>query len=144
MKRFIVILAVVFGVTFVASADERPVELSQLPKAAQEFISKHFSKIPLLYATVDREILDTDYEVRLEDGTKIDFNGSGDWKEVSNKRVGIPKAIIPAKISHYVDKQYPQSAVLSIERDTRDYEINLSNGLELTFTLDGRLIGIDD
>ena len=144
MKRFIVIIAALFGVTFAASADERPIEVSQLPKTAQEFMAKHFNNTPLLYATVDREILDTDYEVRLEDGTKIEFNGAGEWRDVSNKRAGIPRDIIPTKILHYVDKQYPQSAVLSIERDTRDYEINLSNGLELTFTLDGKLIGIDD
>ena len=144
MKRFIAIIAVVFGVTFAASADERPIEVSQLPKAAQEFIAKHFDGTPVLYANVDRDILDTDYEVRLEDGTKIDFNGSGEWTDISNKRTGIPQDIIPNKLLHYVDKQYPDSRILAIERGSRDYEIKLSNGIELTFSLDGKLIGIDD
>ena len=82
MKRFIAIIAVVFGVTFMASADERPIEVQQLPKAAQEFIARNFAGVPVMYATVDRELLDTDYEVRLEDGTKIAFNGSIQSSEI--------------------------------------------------------------
>ena len=144
MKRFILTIAVMLGFAYVASADERPIEVSQLPKAAQEFIAKNFSHQPVLYANVDREVLDTDYQVRLEDGTKIEFNGKGEWTEISNKRTGIPHSIIPKKLIEYVGKQYPEAHFLSIERDSRDYEIKLSNGIELTFTLDGKLIGFDD
>jgi hypothetical protein len=144
MKRFIAIIAVVFGVTFMANADERPIEVQQLPKAAQVFITNNFAGVPVMYATVDRELLDTDYEVRLEDGTKISFNGSGAWSEISNKRTGIPAKVIPAKLVDYVSKHYKDVRFLSIDKDARDYEIKLSNGIELTFTLDGRLIGFDD
>ena len=144
MKRFIVICAMVLGVVSMASADERPIEVSKLPKAAQAFITNHFEGVPVLYANVDRDLLDTDYEVRLEDGTKIDFNGSGEWTDISNKKTGIPLKIIPDKLVDYVKKQYPEVHFLSIERDSRDYEIKLSNGVELTFTLDGKLIGFDD
>ena len=144
MKRFILILAVAFGVTFAASADERPIEVSQLPKAAQDFMAKNFNKIKVLYATVDKDILDVDYEVRLEDGTKIDFDNDGEWMDVSNKRLGIPKSVVPAELVAYVDANYPKANIISIDRGPRDYEIELSNGLELTFSIDGRLIGIDD
>lgn len=144
MKRFIFTLAIMLGIGYVATADERPIEVSQLPKAAQEFIAKNFSNQAVLYANVDREVLDTDYQVRLEDGTKIDFNGKGQWTEISNKRTGIAHSIIPNKLIDYVGKQYPEAHFLSIERNSRDYEIKLSNGIELTFTLDGKLIGFDD
>lgn len=144
MKRFILTFALLLGFAYVASADERPIELSQMPKAAQTFIANNFAGKALLYANVDREILDTDYEVRLEDGTQIDFNGSGQWTKISNKRAGVPQSVIPANIVQYAQKSYPDATILSVERDTRNYEVKLSNGLELVFTLDGKLIGYDD
>ncbi len=144
MKRFILTIAVMLSFAYVTTADERPIEVSQLPKVAQEFITKNFSNQTIMYANVDRELLDTEYTVRLEDGTKIDFNGGGQWKEISNKRTGIPQSILPNKLVGYVAKQYPEAQLISIDRDSRDYEIKLSNGIELTFTLDGKLIGYDD
>ena len=144
MKRFIAILTLFLGISAAAYADERPIDISQLPKNAQEFVLKHFKGIPVLYANMDRDMLDTDYELRLEDGTAVDFNGRGEWTEISNKRTGVPAAVVPAKIVEHLRKQYPDAKVLTIDRDSRDYEVKLSNGLELTFTLDGRLIGIDD
>lgn len=144
MKRFIAILTLFLGISAAAYADERPIDISQLPKNAQEFVLKHFKGIPVLYANMDRDMLDTDYELRLEDGTAVDFNGRGEWTEISNKRTGVPAAVVPAKIVEHLRKQYPDAKLLTIDRDSRDYEVKLSNGLELTFTLDGRLIGIDD
>ena len=144
MKRFIAILTLFLGISAAAYADERPIDISQLPKSAQEFVSKHFKGVPVLYANMDREMLDTDYKVRLEDGTAVEFNGRGEWTDISNKRTGIPANVVPAKLVEYLRKHYPEVKVLSIDRDSRDYELKLSNGLELTFTLDGRLIGIDD
>lgn len=144
MKRFIVIVAVVLGVAYTVSADERPIDLASMPKEAQSFISKNFADYSVVMATVDNDIMDTDYEVRLNDGTKIDFNSRGEWTDISNKRTGIPEKIIPNKLTEYVKKHYDQTNIISIERDNRHYEIKLSNGVELVFSTDGRLLGFDD
>ena len=144
MKRFIAILAVVFGVTFAASAEEKAIEVSQLPKAAQEFISTHFGTVAVLRAHSDKDILDVDYEVRLEDGTEIDFDSDGEWMEVKNKHLGISKSFIPEEIVTYAETNYAKQKIVAIDRGPRDYEIELSNGLELTFSIDGQLVAIDD
>lgn len=144
MKRFIAIVAVMLGMAYTVSADERPIDLASMPNEAQSFISKNFADYAVVAATVDNDIMDTDYEVRLNDGTKIDFNGRGEWTEISNKRTGIPEKIIPNKLTDYVKKHYDQTNIISIERDNRHYEIKLSNGVELVFSTDGRLLGFDD
>ena len=144
MKRFIAILAVVFGVTFAASAEEKAIEVSQLPKAAQEFISTHVGTVAVSSAHSDKDILDVDYEVRLEDGTEIDFDSDGEWMEVQNKHLGIPKSFIPEEIVTYAETNYAKQKIVAIDRGPRDYEIELSNGLELTFSIDGQLVAIDD
>ena len=144
MKRIIATVALLVSVAFVVKADERPIEVNSMPKAAVEFINSHFAQVPVLLATVDRELMDTDYEVRFEDGTSIDFDGKGRWVEVSNKRVGVPASVIPKSIATYLAEKYPTAKCLSIERNHHSYEVNLTNGLELIFSLEGKLIGFDD
>lgn len=41
-------------------------------------------------------------------------------------------------------KNYSSNKVVKIEKEIRDYEIKLDNGLEMTFDLKGNLIDIDD
>ena len=144
MKRIIATFILLAGVTSMAMADERPITVNSLPKAAIEFINGNFPNVPVVLATVDREIMDTDYEVRLEDGTIIDFDGKGRWVEVSNKRNALPASVLPKPIAAYIKSNYPSERCLKIEKNSHSYETKLTNGLELVFTLDGKMIGYDD
>ena len=144
MKRIIATFILLAGVTSMAMADERPITVNSLPKAAIEFINGNFPNVPVVLATVDREIMDTDYEVRLEDGTTIDFDGKGRWVEVSNKRNALPASVLPKPIAAYIKSNYPSERCLKIEKNSHSYETKLTNGLELVFTLDGKMIGYDD
>lgn len=56
----------------------------------------------------------------------------------------VPAAVIPAQIAQYVSGHYPDASIVQIDRDKHDYEVKLSNGLELTFDLKFNLIDIDD
>lgn len=51
---------------------------------------------------------------------------------------------VPAQIAQYVSGHYPDASIVQIDRDKHDYEVKLSNGLELTFDLKFNLIDIDD
>lgn len=41
-------------------------------------------------------------------------------------------------------KNYPKNKIVAIDRDRRDYEVELDNGLDLKFDLKFRLIDIDN
>lgn len=49
-----------------------------------------------------------------------------------------------SQIAAYVAKHFPEARVLKLERDRRDYEVELDNGFEMKFDLDFRLIDLDD
>ena len=144
MRKIIATFIMLVGVSSMAMADERPITVESLPKAAVEFIKGNFPNSPVVLATVDREIMDTDYEVRLEDGTIIDFDGKGRWVEVSNKRNALPASVLPKPIAAYIKSNSPSERCLKIEKNSHSYETKLTNGLELVFTLDGKMIGYDD
>ena len=76
--------------------------------------------------------------------SKIEFWKDGEWKEIDCKYSTVPSAVIPAQIAQYVSQNYPDTQIVKIDRDKRDYEVKITNGLELTFDKQFNLIDIDD
>ena len=146
MKKILIALAFIFSVgVFQAMADnDKVINKNQLPAAAQQFLNEHFAGIKITYAKQEREILSLSYEVRLADGTKIEFTSKGLWDQVECRFGEVPAAVIPQAIKEYVDKNYPGVKVLMIEKDRFNYEVKLSNRLELKFDNDFNLYDIDD
>ena len=96
------------------------------------------------FAKLERDFLETTYEVVFTNSTKLEFQKDGNWKEVDCKYSTVPTGIVPAQIAQYVTQNYPDTKIVKIDRDKRDYEVKLTNGLELTFDLKFNLIDIDD
>ena len=65
-------------------------------------------------------------------------------KEVKCRQSEVPAQIIPEAIRNYVKENYPDTRILQIELDKKEYEIRLSNRLEITFDSKMRVIDIDD
>ena len=55
-----------------------------------------------------------------------------------------PRRDVYKRQAQYVSGHYPDASIVQIDRDKHDYEVKLSNGLELTFDLKFNLIDIDD
>lgn len=146
MKKILLTLVAIFSVgIFSAMADnDRVINKSQLPAPAQQFLNEHFAGVDLTYAKEERDIFKHSYEVRLADGTKIEFTSKGEWDEVECRFGEVPAAIIPQAIKEYVNKNYAGAKVLFIEKDRNDYEVKLSNRLELKFDKDLNIYDIDD
>ena len=146
MKKLLILAAAVFalGTSTVSDDNDRPISVSELPEKAQQFIRQHFPNEKVSFAKMERELFDTTYEVIFTSSSKVEFLKNGDWKEVDCKYSTVPAAIIPQQIAQYVSQYYPDTSVVQIDRDKRDYEVKLTNGLELTFDLKFNLIDIDD
>ncbi len=145
MRKLFLIVAVSFLSLGVVSANSnRPISVDNLPQKAQQFIKKYFSQVSVAYATEDRDILSKEYEVMFAEGTKVDFSSNGEWRSVECKGVAVPAGVVPQQINEYVKQNYSNAKVVKIDRDRNDYEVSLSNRLELTFNKSFRLVEIDD
>lgn len=147
-KLLFMLIALITGAT-AAMADTYTINRDKLPENAQQFLSEHFPKAKVAMIKVDRHLLKkTDYDVKLVDGTKIEFSNSGKWTSVSRKKgKAVPDGIVPKAIRNYVAKNYPGETITEIEKKSTCYEVELSAGVELRFSLLGsfqRVIGIDD
>ena len=146
MKRILVLLVCVFSFSMASSActSDKPVQVNQLPAAAQSFIKKHFPNAQVSLAKVDNDFLDKSYDVIFTNGDKLEFDKGGNWKEIkcsSNSQV--PSAIIPSGIQSQLSQNYSGMSVLKIEQDKKGYEVKLSNGLELKFDKQFNLVDVD-
>lgn len=120
-----------------------PVPISELPQAAQDFIAQHFEGREIALIQIDRDFLETTYDVIFTNGDKLEFHKNGEWKEVDCKYSEVPAAIIPQAIKENINQQYPQVKVLEIDRDTRGYDVKLNNRLELKYDKNFQLTDID-
>ena len=144
-KLFVILLAVFsFGIISANADNDRLIAKENLPQKSQQFIDRYFGSIKITYVKEEREYLEKSYEVRFADGTKVEFNRNGDWKEVDCRYSSVPTPIVPTQIMQYVKDNYPDIKIMQIERDRNDYELKLSNKLELTFDTKFNIVDIDD
>lgn len=145
MKKLIFIILCMFTMcaTIACADNEKPIQVDQLPVNAQQFIKKHFGDRKVAIVKMETELMSKSYEVIFSNGDNIDFDGDGAWKEVNCKLSSVPTAIIPAQIMAYIQKNYPGETVKKIEKDRREYEVKLSNRVELSFDLKFNLIDVD-
>lgn len=146
MKKILLILVAVFsaGVLVAVADNEKLIDKSRLPIPAQQFIDSHFAGADLLYAKEDCYVLFSSYEVRLAGDVKIEFSNKGNWEEVDCRQSAVPAAIVPQPIKDYVDKNYAGERIVVIEKNRKDYEVKLSNRLELKFDKNFNIYDIDD
>ncbi len=76
-------------------------------------------------------------------GTKIDFDARGEWTDVERPGGVVPDGLIPQPILKFVAANYPGRHVRGVERDGRNHEVSLDNGLELKFNRRFRLVETD-
>ncbi len=139
----IITAALLCAVSGVRADDDRPVTVSELPRKAQEFIASYFPAEKVSLAKVERDFFERKYEVVFASSAKVEFFKDGEWKEVDCRYTAMPEGIVPLRIAEYVADNYPSQTVVKIDRDKREYEVKLSEGLELTFDTSFNLTDID-
>ena len=146
MKKILLILVAIFSVgVLVAAADnDKLINKSKLPVAAQKFLDSHFAGVDLVYAKEECKIFCSSYEVRLANGAKLEFSSKGNWEEVDCLSGAVPADVVPQPIRDYVEKNYGGEKIILIEKNRNDYELKLSNRLELKFDKNFNLYDIDD
>ena len=148
MKR-ILSLTLAFATLILTSStaianDDVPITPDQLPAAAQEFIKKHFPEQTIAYAEKDVDYAKTTFEVRLSDGSKIEFTANGDWDKVDCEYKAVPAVLFPEAAAKYVSAHFPGALIVKVDKELYGWDIELNNDLELKFSKEGQLLGIDD
>lgn len=148
MKRImrIVMIAIFCMMSFniVANAgNDKPINVNELPAKAQTLLSKHFKGQKVMLATIESGVVSRSYDVVLRNGTKLEFDNKGNLTEIDCKQGIVPSQLIPQPIKNYLKENYRGEAVRNIELNKKEYEVELTNGIDLTFNKHFQLIDID-
>ena len=139
--KFFLLMAMVMTMSLnvMADDDDRVITYDQLPQAAQTFLKTHFAtKVPLL-VTADWD----DFTISYESGEKIEFNRSGEWKDIECYNSKVPADAVPEQIYTYLNQNYPGKSVIKIERHRSVYEVKLNNGMEVEFNRNFQVTDVD-
>ena len=148
MKRILRILMIAIccmvSCNMVANAgNDKPIPVNALPAKAQTLLSQHFNGQKVMLATIESGVVSRCYDVVLQNGTKLEFDKKGNLTEIDCKQATVPAKLIPQAIRNYLKENYPAQAVKKIEMNKNEYEVELTNGLDLTFNKHFQLIDID-
>lgn len=144
MKKLVFLLVCLFTLHTAQADNDKPIQVSQMPQQAQVFVKQFFSNHKVALAKVESDFFDKSYEVVFTDGSKVGFDKKGNWKEVDCKHGFVPVSIVPAAIQSYVKANYPNTSIIKIDKDKKDYEVKLASRIELKFDMKFNLIDIDN
>lgn len=145
LKTTLATLLMAFAFVFSAKADkDTPIHVNQLPTSAQTILKKSFSGAKIALAKKEADLIGKSYEVIFTNGDKIEFDANGQWTDISCKHTSVPASLVPGAITNYVIQNYGRVRIVELERDRKGYSVQLSNGLELDFNKNFKLIHIDN
>ena len=115
MKKLVMMLVCMFAVhTMVMADNDKPIEMSQLPAKAQTFIKTYFKDRKVAMAKLESGMFYKSYDVVFTNGEKVEFDKSGEWKEVRCRQSEVPAQIVPEAIRNYVKTNYPDARILHV------------------------------
>ena len=80
--KSIFLIVVAFVMMAMVSCDDKVVTIDQLPAPAQSYLTENYPDQKVLIIKKDIEDFSTRYEVTLESGMKVEFDGDGSLRDV--------------------------------------------------------------
>ena len=138
----IIALSVIFF-SLVSCDKETILSSSKIPTEISDYVSTHFPNKKILQVVEDVDMTTKTYDVILEENINLEFNRK---KEIISIEAlsKLPESVIHPKISQYVDVNFPDNFITEWQLEKKHQEINLNNGLDLVFTMDGDFKKIDN
>ena len=144
MKKLCAFLILIFATIQLGFADDIiSKDITKLPAKAQEFIAQNLADKQISYIKIDKNLSHKEYDLVFTDGTEVEFDKDGDWKDITSKAAPFPVKVIPQKIKEYLDQNYSNIAVEELEKTRRGYDVELVNDLTLRFDKSGNFMRVD-
>jgi len=119
------------------------VQKPDVPQPIVQYLEKNFPGQTMIRYKLNWTPEDATYKIDLSNQVKIEFDHNFVPTTI-NSNSGISKSLLPKELLYYLEKKYPNMEIKSWEKKITRQEVELQNGMELTFDLKGNLIKIED
>lgn len=131
-----------------AQRSDNHINTASLPQAILDYISTNYPDNTIWKAEIEDN---NNYEVELNDETDLVFDQQGNFLGIdddSDDDFGdedIAPSSLPENIRNFVTTHYPGATILKAEKENNgNFEIELSNDVELIFDSNGNFLGRAD
>lgn len=141
MKKFFILALLPL---FLVSCDKEEIlPISDIPSEISIYIENHFPANSLIQAIEDKDGFELTYDITLEGGFFLEFNRKKEVIDIEGA-TKLPDSVIPSKLLNYVVANYANNFIAGWELDDKNQQIELDNGLDLEFNMNGDFLRIDN
>ena len=140
--RGILLSVVAIFISNISMSQDKVMTNSEIPAEIQHYVKTHFAQHTIARAEINKEGLQKEYEIKLNDRTQLEFNSKYQIIKI-DADTALPQSVIPAKLLSYITTNYPQNHITEWELDNKVQEIKLNNGIKLEFSKQGDFKRID-
>lgn len=137
------LFATAFAFTLTSCDEEEVIPSSELPSEITSYITTHFPNNTIVQVINDRDGLNKTYDILLSENISLEFNRKKEIIDIDGVNQ-LPISVIPEKILQYVTANYPTNFITDWELDDKNQQVQLDNGLDLEFNMDGDFLRIDN
>lgn len=115
-----------------------------LPPKVKTFLNEHYAGIAISKYETKTNSNGKQYDIKLNNGVEVEFDNNENWKDIKDYN-GVPDVLIPANIKEYVNKNYKDIKIKSLDKksDKNMIKADLLNGVDLEFDMQGNFLKVD-
>ncbi|NJW53079.1 PepSY-like domain-containing protein [Salinimicrobium oceani] len=128
-----------------AARSDNHVNTAALPQAILDYITTNYPNNTIWKAEIEDN---NNYEVELNDETELIFDQQGNFLGIDDDDdddfgdEDVAAGDLPAAVRDFISTYFPNATVEEAERENNgNYEVELSNDVELIFDADGNFLG---
>lgn len=107
--------------------DEKKIDFGDLPSEARSFIENYFPSADILSIVQEKEDGRKEYQVKLSDGTDMEFDEDGEWTNIECYFSPLPTGILPASVITKVEELHPEAYINGVEKELGGYVVEVTD-----------------
>lgn len=127
VRKLLAFLPILLGVWMLSSCDdEKRIDFGDLPNEARSFIESYFPDADILSIIQEKDDGRKEYQVKLSDGTDMEFDESGAWTSIECYFSPLPAGILPAAVLNKVEELHPDGYVNGVDKELGGYVVEVT------------------
>lgn len=128
VRKLLAFFPILLGVWMLSSCDdEKKIDFGDLPSEARSFIENYFPSADILSIVQEKEDGRKEYQVKLSDGTDMEFDEDGEWTNIECYFSPLPTGILPANVITEVEELHPEAYINGVEKELGGYVVEVTD-----------------
>lgn len=128
VRKLLAFFPILLGVWMLSSCDdEKKIDFGDLPSGARSFIENYFPSADILSIVQEKEDGRKEYQVKLSNGTDMEFDEDGEWTNIECYFSPLPTGILPANVITKVEELHPEAYINGVEKELGGYVVEVTD-----------------